>query len=253
LSANPEAAKDETIVLRDAFVPHGRTVPFENGWAWIAVAWPIFRRAIGLWIGIALTLLIIFLALPNFSFIFAVASVIVAPVFTAGLMIVSRTLDQGGEPQYKQLFAGFKNRFGSLLGVGVLCCVATAAIALIIGVVTGASVYGLVHATSVEAVLALGATLLLAALLFFALSLPIAMAIWFAPALIVFHEAGTVEAMKGSFLGCLRNTMPFLLYGIVLLIPAIIATIPFALGWLVLAPVTVASIYTSYRDIYFTS
>ena len=40
MSANLEpsprlGASDETIVLRDKFVPHGRTVPTENGWTWI--------------------------------------------------------------------------------------------------------------------------------------------------------------------------------------------------------------------------
>src|SRR5206468_487408 len=60
MSANPEAAKDETIVLRDAFVPHGRKVPFENGWTWIAQAWSIFRRAPGVWIGVTLAGLAIY-------------------------------------------------------------------------------------------------------------------------------------------------------------------------------------------------
>jgi len=69
----------------------------------------------------------------------------------------------------------------------------------------------------------------------------------------VFHEVGAVAAMQASFFGCLRNMLPFLLYGIVLFIASIVAFIPFGLGWLVLAPVTAASIYTGYRDIYFTS
>jgi uncharacterized membrane protein len=74
--------------------------------------------------------------------------------------------------------------------------------------------------------------------------------VWFAPALIVFRHMGAVQAMKASFVGCLRNFVPFLIYGLVLLIPAVLATIPFALGWLVLGPLVVASIYTSYKDIY---
>jgi uncharacterized membrane protein len=59
-----------------------------------------------------------------------------------------------------------------------------------------------------------------------------------------------VAALKASFFGCLKNLIPFLLYGIVLLVLAMIATIPFGLGWLVLGPVMIASIYRSYRDIY---
>jgi uncharacterized membrane protein len=114
-------------------------------------------------------------------------------------------------------------------------------------------VFGVLNAQSPEAVMALGATLLLAILIFMALLVPLLMAIWFAPPLVVFHELGAVAAMKASFAGCLRNMLPFLLYGIVLLVASIVASIPFMLGWLILGPVTAASIYTGYRDIYFTA
>ena len=56
--------------------------------------------------------------------------------------------------------------------------------------------------------------------------------------------------MKGSFSGCLKNMLPFLLYGVVLFVLSILASLPLLLGWLVLGPVFGASIYTSYRDIY---
>ena len=45
-------------------------------------------------------------------------------------------------------------------------------------------------------------------------------------------------AMKVSFIGCLRNIVPFLIYGVVGIALAIVATIPLLLGWLVLGPVT---------------
>jgi uncharacterized membrane protein len=83
-----------------------------------------------------------------------------------------------------------------------------------------------------------------------ALTIPIAAAVWFAPALVVLQNLGAIEALKASFTGCLRNMVPFLIYGIVLLIPAIVATVPAALGWLVLGPIVAGSVYTSYRDIY---
>jgi uncharacterized membrane protein len=58
--------------------------------------------------------------------------------------------------------------------------------------------------------------------------------------------------MKESFTGCLKNIVPFLVYGIVAMVLGILASIPMALGWLVLGPVLAASMYTAYRDIYFT-
>jgi hypothetical protein len=37
----------------------------------------------------------------------------------------------------------------------------------------------------------------------------------------------------------------------VVLLAAIVATIPLALGWLVLGPVLAATLYASYRDIFY--
>ena len=88
----------------------------------------------------------------------------------------------------------------------------------------------------------LGVTLALALLIVFGLMLPLVMAIWFAPPLVVFHDMGAGDAMKASFAGCLKNMLPFLLYGIVLLVASVIASIPLMLGWLVLGPVIAATI-----------
>ena len=41
-----------------------------------------------------------------------------------------------------------------------------------------------------------------------------------------------------------------LIYGLFLMVLAIVATIPIGLGWLILLPVLMASSYTAYRDIY---
>jgi uncharacterized membrane protein len=91
---------------------------------------------------------------------------------------------------------------------------------------------------------------LVGVLLFLLFYLPLVMAIWFAPALIVLQGTEPWAAMKLSFIGCLRNILPFLIYGVVGIALAIVATIPLLLGWLVLGPVTVASVYASYCDIF---
>jgi len=236
-----------------AFVPHGRSVTFEDGWAWIARAWTIFSRAAGVWIGMVIVLILIYVVLAVVPVAGSIAAIVAGPVFTGGLMLASRTIDQGGEAQFAQLFGGFKHRFGALVGVGALYLAGMALILLLVVLATGTGVFAALQAQTPEAIMAVGATLVLALLIFLALLMPLLMAIWFAPPLIVFHELGAVAAMQASFIGCLRNMLPFLLYGIVLFVASIIATIPAGLGWLVLGPVTVASIYTGYRDIYFTA
>ena len=88
------------------------------------------------------------------------------------------------------------------------------------------------------------------ALVALALSIPIYMALWFAPALVVLRGFAPVAALKESFFGCLKNIIPFLIYGVVMMVLGILASVPLALGWLVLGPVAVASVYAGYRDIF---
>jgi uncharacterized membrane protein len=97
---------------------------------------------------------------------------------------------------------------------------------------------------------AMGVSFMLAILVVLALAVPLYMALWFAPSLIVFNNLKPVDAMKTSFFACLKNFMPFLLYGVIMLVLCFIAAIPFALGFLVLGPVAIASIYASYRDVF---
>ena len=59
-----------------------------------------------------------------------------------------------------------------------------------------------------------------------------------------------VEALKASFAACLRNIMPFLVYGALGLVAAIVASIPAGLGWLVLLPVVMLTLHTTYRDVF---
>ena len=59
-----------------------------------------------------------------------------------------------------------------------------------------------------------------------------------------------LAAMKASFDGSMANLMPFLIYGLIYIGLAIVASIPFGLGWFVLAPMVVGSCYASWRRIF---
>ena len=63
---------------------------------------------------------------------------------------------------------------------------------------------------------AIGGSFVLGLLLALALSILVYMAFWFAPALVVLRGAAPVAAIKQSFAGCLRNLVPFLIYGVAL-------------------------------------
>lgn len=245
MSAN---SGDTTVVQRAAYVPGGRTVAAERGWSWIAEGWRMFLRAPGLWIGMILMLAVIFVALNFVPLVGPFATIVLQPVFAAGLMIVCAKIDKGEAPEFGDLFAGFQKRFGILAAVGAIYLAGFIAILVAAAFATGVGAFSIASVGTLTPEMA--TTLLLALLIVTALMLPLAMAVWFAAPLVLFQEQGAVDAMKASFSGCLRNIMPFLVYGVIGFLFAILASVPAMLGWLVLGPVAAASVYTSYRDIY---
>jgi uncharacterized membrane protein len=256
MSAHPPAAAadpDDTVVPPGNFNPQARGVPTGNGWTWLADAWALFRPAAGVWIGMVLVLAVITIVAHIIPVIGWLALQILWPVFGAGLLIASQSVQQRRTAQFSELFAGFKHpRFGTLILLGVIWLVLCILIVAVVAVTTGVQVAALMAPdVTIEQVADVAARLLLAALLILALLVPLVMAVWFAPALIVFHDLGVGASMKASFAGSLKNMLPFLLYGVIVLVASFVASVPFFLGWLVLAPVLAASVYTAYRDIYF--
>ena len=92
---------------------------------------------------------------------------------------------------------------------------------------------------------------LLAALVVMALSIPVYMGLWFSYALVALNDFPVIQALKTSFSGCAKNIWAFLVYGVMIFLLAIAASIPLMLGWLILRPVLMASLYTGYRDVFY--
>ena len=79
---------------------------------------------------------------------------------------------------------------------------------------------------------------------------PILMAYWYAPILVGLNNLTATQAMKLSFLACLKNMLPFLLYGLIFMLLLVVAIIPFGLGLLIAVPVMMTSLYASYVDVF---
>lgn len=229
------------------FIPDGQAVPAGNGVSWLMRGWELFKQAPGVWIGIGLIYLIITVVLSVIPLIGPLALSLLVPVFVGGIMLGCKALENGEELGIGHLFAGFSNNTGNLIMIGVINLVGVIAIMIVFAI--GGAIVGIGAAAMGAGKFAL-IPIMLMGLVAMLLFIPIAMAIWFAPALVVFHEVAPFEAMKASFFTCLKNFMPFLLYGLVVFVFAIISTIPLMLGWLVLMPVMMASAYAGYRDMF---
>ena len=233
-----------------AFNGNSRVVPPGNAFDWLRQGWALFAANPGLWIGLTIVLLVIVLGVQIVPLVGTLAAHLLMPVLGAGLLLVCRKIDEGESVQIDDLFAGFKQNAGPLVMVGVLYMVAMFAIVVIVVVVGGGSVAGGLLSAQPEGLGVIFGGLMLSLLLSLALSVPVVMAVWFAPALVFFNHMQPVEALKASFEACMKNVLAFLVYGLIVLVLAFFAALPVGLGFLVLIPVLAGSVYAAYRDVF---
>jgi uncharacterized membrane protein len=231
-----------------------KTVPIGRGLDWISEGFALFRLNPLIWIINLVIFLSIVMLLSLLPLIGAVAALLLQPVLVGGMLLGCRALDRGEELRIEHLFDGFRQNTRPLAMVGVFSSMAYFAVGLVVFMVVGGALgLSALGGLADEPGLAMGGAALgfvLSGLIGMALSVPIAMATWFAPALVVFDNRQALDAMQASFSACWRNMLPFLLYGIVAMLLGVLAAIPFGLGVLVLVPTLIASIYTGYRDIF---
>lgn len=231
-----------------------RTVDAGRGVAWWTEAWALFAKNAGIWIVLGIILLAILIVLSFIPLAGFLATSLLLPVLAGGWMMAAERVDQGGTVEVGDLFAAFRGeRLTPLLVIGALFLVMVVVIGTVMGVlglggIVGAIAGGARHsAGGVMAGLGMG---LFAVLVGFLLGLLATMAVWFATPLVALRGTAPVEAIKQSFAGSLKNLVPFLVWGVIYLGAAIVASIPFGLGWVVLGPLLMLTAYTSYKDVF---
>lgn len=230
-----------------------RQVKAGQGWQWIVDGFGLFKKSPVIWVVLFIILLLIAIALNFIPLLGPLVLYILTPVFAGGLMLGCKAQQNGQELEIMHLFAGFKKNTNALIVLGGVYLVGQIFIFGVMFLLGGSAMFSMMIMGGQPDFAAMTASMsgmLLAVLVALALYVPLAMALWFAPALAVFNDAQPVAALKTSFNACLKNIVPFLVYGIVLLVLSIIAAIPFGVGLLVLVPVIFASVYTGYRDIF---
>jgi uncharacterized membrane protein len=239
--------------------PEGWAVPAGRGVDWWGSAWRLFTAAPVAWLLITIVYIAILLVLSFIPLLGQLVVSLLHPVFLGGIMLGCRDQDRGGTLAVQHLFAGFNEKLGPLVVVALLylvgwlivaCLTLAIAFAALGGTALAALVSGdpMIMGTELFATMGLSAALVFLVALLFAV--PLLMAFWFAPPLVVLRGDAPFAAMKTSFRACLRNIPPFLIYGLLGIVFIVLACIPLFLGLIVLIPVGIATVYTSYKDIF---
>ena len=230
-----------------------RLVAAGRGWQWIVDGFALFRKNPPIWIVFTVILFLIALGLGMIPVLGQCLFYLLSPVFLAGVMLGCKALVRGEPLELAYLFAGFRRNTSQLVTIGGIYLVGQIVIFGLMLIIGGAALISMFKGgvridpeLVIDAIRQIGTALLIGV----TLSLPLMMAVWFAPMLVVFHDTPPLEALKLSFFACLKNVTPFLVYGIVLLLLAVVAMLPFGLGLLVLIPTIFGSIYASYQDLF---
>ena len=240
-----------------------KTVDASHGWRWITAGAVIFRKNPPVWLLLIAILFVgsrVLFAIP----LVGVIAVLVAPSFFAGLAHGAQALEQGKPLRLAYLASGFLKNAAQLITIGGVSLIGQFLMLMAMVLVGGETITGISKTMAtgsatpeaVEAMRAAAPRMMAAMVVGFGVSLPLMMAVWFAPLLVFFDDVKPLPALMLSLWACLKNILPLLVYGMAALVPLVILT-PISLAvhqpdlglWL-LAPILVPSIYVSYKDLF---
>jgi uncharacterized membrane protein len=254
---NPYAApaarlSDPTIAgASGELIENGQRVEAAHGPRWFGRGWELFKTAPGTLIGLWAIIAVISVGTSLIPLVGGLVGILIQPILIGGFMTACQAADQAQPVRVSFAFSAFSTHPGRLAVLGLLQFAAY----LVLGLIGGVTAVAMLGPDPKHSMLDPGLLLpfigvgLIAAVVGFLL----AMANWFAPALIVLQGIGPLEAVRMSFLACAKNVAAFLLYGLLGIVLAIAASLPVFLGWLVLGPVLFCSMYAGYRDLFFVT
>jgi hypothetical protein len=229
-----------------------RVVEARRGWLWLKDSFAYFMQAPLPWLGILLALLLIGIGVALIPLLGPLINAVLPPVWGAGVMVGCHAQYCGQPLRVQHVFAGFGPTLKTLVLSGVILILLEL---LVVLVTLGPSFLSLLAAGDDPAALEAAVRekpllVMLQLLIMAALMVPIAAAAWYSPALIVLSGQDVKNALLLSLKACFINIWPLLIWGIASVVLALIGSIPFGLGLLVVLPMMIASVYLSYRDIF---
>lgn len=240
-----------------------RKVPAHRGWRWIVEGVVLFKKNPVNWFLIIGALLVAAKLLVMIPFL-GLLVLLAFPVALVGLMEGCRALEHDKELKFGYLLSGCVRNTAALVALGGISLMGNLLTLMLIMAVGGDAITAILKFAAQQKVTPENAHLIremapkamFAILAGWAVSIPLLMALWFAPLLVYFNSLKPVAAMIHSLWACWKNLPACLIHGAVLMAALILATplaaatgiFDFAL-WLI-APVLVPSLYASYRDIF---
>lgn len=242
-----------------------------RGWLWLVSAHALFARSRVYWLQLILGYWMITVLVTLIPVVGVIAATLLKPVFAVGFLAAAWSIERGEPPRFSRLFDGFRSNLAALIPLGAVYGAGIIAAVMLSSMMDGGALMRLVllgqaaESTSVMSMPGIQSAMVFAALC----SIPTLLALWFAPALIVFQDQPPLRALGLSLRASMANAGAIIVYWIAVLffwivIPGVIIAIGALFGrngalfGLALAmPVTIAIVavihaadYVIYRDLF---
>jgi hypothetical protein len=256
---NPYAPPSSSLVAAEPVKSIGvesRGVDAGQGWTWLTEAYGLVFKNPFIWFLNTFIFFLISMVLGLVPILGQLVAQVLGAIFVGGLILGCDAQARGGSLTVGHLFAGFKHAGRLALLGGVYTTIgASIFVATMTATIGWAGLQTMLGGKDPGGTLELMMDPItwIGFLLGMALVVPLIMAYWFAPALIVLAGVSPLSAMGKSFKACAKNIVPFLIYGVMGMLLVIVSLIPLGLGMVVTMPAIFASYYTTTRDVFATS
>lgn len=193
--------------------------PARQGMVWLTAAFAMFRKQRLAWVVLVLAYFFVLILVRALPAVGPYLMTMIKPVFAVGLLAAAWTQERGGRPALAQLFSGFRTNLVALLAIGLFFVTGIALAVLASSLVDGGKLLELTNPGTAMTQEELAARfedpdLQLGMLFSLLLSIPVVIATWWAPALVVFQDAGAGAALAASLRAALANWRPLAYYAL---------------------------------------
>ena len=168
-----------------------RQVRGRQGLQWILSGFYLFRQAPLVWILLCFTLLLIAMTMELLPLLGKFIFTLISPVFMAGIMVGCRSQIRGDQLELVHLFVGFKRNTAQLITLGGMYLIGQVLIIGVFMMIGGSSLVDMLlygKRFDERELMEVMDNALSASLAGLLLTIPLMMAMWFAPLLIMFEN-----------------------------------------------------------------
>lgn len=186
-----------------------------NGIFWIKRAYAMFRASPLRWLLLLFTYYVL-IALLEFGPVQLVGQFIaplLRPVFAVGFLAAAWSQERGTPPRFEHLFQGFRSNLLALVPLGAVFLAGITLAVMATTLIDDGRLIALMSGAEKPTEEALASGPVQMAMLFgVACALPSLLALWFAPALVVFNDASALRAMGTSLRAAIANWRPIAVF-----------------------------------------